>query len=125
MFTNEQLDDSYKSASFVVLNAKGFDSLVFRKGFEEETSLTDHEKNQILSYLEEKVSRNDSLFIKAKHFIDESEMSSDYFHNYPRKFRGAYYRVVLKFIAGLMLNSLVKIINKTGSSSPVIQHNNS
>ncbi|WP_018758478.1 hypothetical protein [Paenibacillus terrigena] len=107
MFTNEQLDDSFKSASFVVFRAKGFDSLVFRKGFEEETSLTDDEKNQILSYLEEKVSKSDALFIKAKDCIDQSELSSDYFHNYPRKFRGAYYPVVLKFIAGLMVNSLV------------------
>jgi hypothetical protein len=54
------------------------------------------------------VIRSDPLFIKAKDCIDQSEMSSDYFHNYPRKFRGAYYPVTLKFIASLMVNSLVR-----------------
>lgn len=120
MFTNEQLDDSFKSASFVVLKARGFDTLVYRKGFEEETSLVDAEKNQILSYLGERLSRSDALFIRAKDCIDQSEMSSDYFHNYPRKFRGAYYLVVLKFIASLMVNSLVRTINSPCSSSQVI-----
>jgi hypothetical protein len=47
MITNEQLDDSFKSAS--VLKARGFDTLVIRKGFEDESSLMDDEKNQILS----------------------------------------------------------------------------
>ncbi|SFM51671.1 hypothetical protein SAMN03159341_14120 [Paenibacillus sp. 1_12] len=120
MITNEQLDDSFKSASVVVLKARGFDTLVIRKGFEDESSLMDDEKNQILSYLRERVSRSDPLFIKAKDCIDQSEMSSDYFHNYPRKFRGAYYSVTLKFIASLMVNSLVRNINSPCSSSQVI-----
>lgn len=123
MFTKGQLDDSFKSASSVVFRGKGFDTFVFRKGFEEETSLTDDEKNQILSYLEEKVSRSDALFIKAKECIDQSEMSSDYFHNYPRKFRGAYRPVVMQFLAGLMINSLDKTINPSCSSSQVIVNN--
>ncbi|OME71504.1 hypothetical protein BSK65_10715 [Paenibacillus odorifer] len=106
MFTNEQLGNSLKQASELLRWDKGFDNFVFRMGFKEETSLTDAQKDQILSYLEVNVSRNDPLYIKAKAYIDQSEMSSDYFHNYPRKFRGAYYPVVMQFIAGLMVNSL-------------------
>jgi hypothetical protein len=106
MFKEVELADSLQSASYVIHNARGFDTFVFRKGFEEEISLTDEDKKQILSYLERNVSRNDPLFIRAKDCIDQSEMSSDYFHNYPRKFRGAYYPVVLKFIAGLMASSI-------------------
>jgi hypothetical protein len=106
MFTNEQLGNSLQSASSIVFRVKGFDTFVFRMGFKEEISLMDEDKKQILSYLEKNVSRNDPLFIRAKNCIDQSEMSSDYFYNYPRKFRGAYRPVVLKFIAGLMVNSI-------------------
>ncbi|MFC7680317.1 hypothetical protein [Paenibacillus sp. GCM10028914] len=107
MYNDDQLADSLQSASYLIQNAKGFDTFVFRMGFKEELSLTDAQKDQILSYLEENVSRNDHLYIKAKAYIDQSEMSSDYFHKYPRKFRGAYRPVVMQFISGLMTNSLI------------------
>ncbi|MEK4439080.1 hypothetical protein [Paenibacillus sp. FSL K6-2862] len=107
MFKDVQLANSLQSAKYVIQNARGFDTFVFRMGFKEETSLSDAKKDQILSYLEEHVSRNDPLYIKAKAYIDQSEMSSDYFHNHPRKFRGAYYPVVMQFIAGLMANSMI------------------
>lgn len=111
MFTNEQLDESFKSASYAIQNAKGFDTLVFRKGFEDETSLTDDDRKQILGYLKGTVNRSDALYVRAKECIDQSESSSDYFHNYPRRFRGAYYKVVLRFIAAIMTDSLYRNIN--------------
>jgi hypothetical protein len=93
-------------------------------GFKEETSLTDEEKNQILSYLEGNVSRNDPLYIKAKAYIDQSEMSSDYFHNHPRKFRGAYYPVVMQFIAGLMINYIDTSIDDKDKGKFIVDENN-
>lgn len=106
MFTNEQLGNSLREASVLLRWDKGFDTFVFRMGFKEETSLSDAQKDQILSYLEKNVSRNDPIYTKAKAYIDQSEMSSSYFRNHPRKFRGAYRPVVMQFIAGLMINSL-------------------
>ncbi|TDG00908.1 hypothetical protein [Paenibacillus piri] len=124
MFKEVELADSLQSASYVIQNAKGFDTFVFRMGFKEETSLTDAQKDQILSYLEENVSRNDPLYIKAKAYIDQSEMSSDYFHNYPRKFRGAYRPVVMQFIAGLMTNSIDTRIDDKDFKGIIVDENN-
>ena len=66
MFKDEQLADSLQSASYVIQNDKRVDTFVSRMGFKEENSLTDALKDQILSYLEENVSRNDAYYLSRE-----------------------------------------------------------
>lgn len=71
-------------------NSVSFDSFKFRKGFEEDKSITNEEKSEIIEYLKSKIIKGDKIFIKVKAQIEKLEFASDYFQNpYPRKFRGA------------------------------------
>lgn len=99
---HKQLDDAFDFALCVINYEGGFDSYKFRKGFEEEPNTDD--KADILAYLETKISRSSEIYIRVKERIDKVEfLSTDYYANsYPRTFRGAYYKVVLKTIAGIM-----------------------
>lgn len=105
MITLTHLDHSFHSALTVVNFKGGFDTFKFRKGFEEDKTLTAEEKDEILDYLDDKLPKSSWAFQKVKGQIDQQEfLSTDYYANpIQRRFRGAYAPVVLKTFAGIML----------------------
>jgi hypothetical protein len=112
MYTINQLDDAFNSALCIVNFKGGFDSFKFRKGFEEETAISNQEKKEILDYLKIRLKRGNEIFEKIREQIEKQEFASDYYQNpYPRKFRGAYYPVILKTFAGIILISLLLLNN--------------
>lgn len=106
MFNISQLDEAFKQSLSVVNFKGGFDTFKFRKGFEQEFNLSLEEKEEILDYVEQKLTN--STFHTVKSQIDNQEfLTSDFYANpYPRKFRGAYAPVVFKTFAGVMALSL-------------------
>lgn len=120
MVTNTEMQDALESVE-EMLNlvhtsrlsgnfVKGINTFFFRKGiFEEDMSIDINVKEQVLSYVEETVEKSHFAYQTMKFFIDDSELSSDYFLCNPsRKFRGAYKPVVLKTIASMVLFELSK-----------------
>ncbi|WML41996.1 hypothetical protein RCG19_10420 [Neobacillus sp. OS1-2] len=105
MFTIIQLDNAFNSAIGIVNFKGGFDAFKFRKGFEEDTTISIAEKEEILAYLETKIPKSSMTYLIVKERINQQEfLSTDYYANpHPRKFRGAYAPVVLKTFAGIML----------------------
>ena len=76
----------------------------FRKGFEEDTTITPSDKEQVLSFLKTKMPKTSADYQKLKSQVDKQEfLTTDYYASpYPKKFRGAYAPVVLKTFAGIM-----------------------
>lgn len=110
MFDITQLHEAFKQSLSVVNFQGGFDSFKFRKGFEQEFNLSSEEKNEILDYVEQKLTSApfQTVFQTVKSQIDDQEfLTTDYYANsYPHKFRGAYAPVVFKTFAGVMALSL-------------------
>lgn len=110
MFTNEELNEAMTTATSVVEFQGGFDTLVFRKGFEE-SEFSASEKQSILDFISMNLS--DNTYLSVKNQIDEQEfLFSEYYSapqcssNRPRQFRGAYAPVIKRTFAGLMELSL-------------------
>lgn len=107
MYTTAQLDNAFNASVFVVNFKGGFDTFKFRKSFEEETTITQEEKDQILSYLKSKIKKGDAIYTEIKNQIDSKEFNSDYYEDQTyRNSRGAYFPVILKTFAGIMLIKL-------------------
>jgi|GEM_PF-1657314 hypothetical protein len=112
MFTMNQLDNAFNDSVKIVNFKGGFDSFKFRKGFEEDTTISREEKEKILEYLKSKMKKDDEISTKIKEQIDKQEFASDYYQNpYPKTSRGAYFPVVLKTFAGIMLIDLLQQID--------------
>jgi hypothetical protein len=108
MFTDVQLSNAFNESLSVINFQGGFDTFTFRKGFEGGLGLSPEEKNEILDYLKTKVRKGDHVYQKVKAQIDKEEfLSADYYENpVKRQFRGSYFPVVLKTLAGIMAPAL-------------------
>ena len=73
MITLTHLDHSFHSALTVVNFKGGFDTFKFRKGFEEDKTLTAEKKDEILDYLDDKLPKSSWAFQKVKGQIDQQE----------------------------------------------------
>ncbi|MGM9602754.1 MAG: hypothetical protein ACI3W5_14375 [Faecousia sp.] len=104
MLSVDQLDNAFAQALSITCGSIKFDTFKFRKGFEEDASISEADKEQIIKYLGKKMPKGSTLWYTVKKQIDNTEfLSTDYYVNrYPRKFRGAYNSVILKTVAGIM-----------------------
>lgn len=115
MINNEDfdLDERFDNVCCLLVSVeknsalKAIDTLIFRKGFEDEVLVN---KNEIICYIEKYLSRSDKEYKLLKKLIDKSEFRSLYYAdnyiprlNRKRKFIGATKNVIYKTFAGLML----------------------
>jgi hypothetical protein len=114
MFTDENLKQALADAVSIAHFKGGFDTLVFRKGFEE-SEFTVSEKQSILDYISTNL--GDNTYLAVKNQVDKQQfLFSEYYSCpeccsiRPRKFRGAYKPVIQRTFAGLMELSLCQQI---------------
>lgn len=113
MFNQDVLDNEFENTKNFLLGITKtkytIDTLMFRKGFEKDSNLTNDEKIQLVEYIKENMIKTDESYRITKKFIDSSEISSEYYRGYTKDFKGAYYPVVIKTFAGIMALELEKI----------------
>lgn len=104
MFNINQLDNGFKEFLSIVNFKGGFDTFKFRKGYEDNTTISNAEKEEILDYLKTKMPKISFPYQLVRSQINQKEfLLTDYYASpYPRNFRGAYAPVVLKTFAGIM-----------------------
>lgn len=98
-YTITQLKQRLYDAILLTITFPKIDTLVFRK---ELLNLTSEQRKQLKAVSKGYLNRHPILMKMVKDAIDNSEFSSAYYHNSPRKFRGAYKNCIYDTFAGLM-----------------------
>ena len=98
-YTINQLKDGLHNATLIALCFPKIDTLVFRRNL---ASIGKKEREQLLVLSKAYLGCHPVLKQMIKYAIDTSEFSSSYYHNAPRKFRGAYNKCVYQTFSGMM-----------------------